>query len=698
MNSGGKSFISHPAVSVNDISTSLSRRRFLQSVAAVSAIVRLSGDLSAQSNEASEARLLDGRKFVSWEKPLSFTKTYYVDNRTSKADDKGPGTKEKPFRTINRAAQILQPGECVVIASGTYRECVRPMRGGTGPDKMISYEAAPGAKVFIKGSEILKEGWRQNPIATGRGSADATTPPFMAWRHDLNSAMFPDAYNPFALASSMSDREWLDTRTNDMGPYFRRRGLIFADGKPLEPVELARELASTQLPGIPIQRPAGAPVVLTGMPTRTRTGPIMQELGGAPEYRFFTDNNGQFIVVRVPGTPAEHTIEVTTREQAFCPSERGLGYIRVKGLIFQHGGNGYPIPQRGLVSTNGGNHWIIENNIIEWANGTGLDIANGDWNAPPAPHSGDNQIVRGNTIRYCGVEGLAGMGTESALIEDNLIEWCGWANVERAWEAAGAKFHRAHNMLFRRNVIRHIRHGNAVWFDTGAVNDRITSNVFADVVSVASAVHMEMNLQANLIDNNIVWDVRNAELGTPGQRGCAGSGIFDNASDKLTITQNLIGRCDNSGIFTIIREDRTGSGTATGNKVYNNIFTKCGKSAIVFLSEKNEADGNLYISLPNNFQGFFSGGEKQFVTLAAWREKFGWDKYATSSEMEIDFNPDTLELTLKGNQPLPVVVIHNQIRTDFFGKSTSGTRPPGPLANPGAKQVWKVDPRSTVQT
>jgi Right handed beta helix region len=696
MNSGKKRFGSHPAVSVNNISFTMNRRRFLQSAAAVSAIAGLSGHLFAQASGASEARLLDGREFVSWEKPLTFTKTYYVDNQAPKADDKGPGTKEKPFRTINRAAQILQPGERVVVASGIYRECVRPMRGGTGPDKMISYEAAPGAKVFIRGSEILKEDWRQNPIATGRGSAAATAPPFMAWRHDLNNAMFPDAYNPFALASSMSDREWLDTKANDMGPYFRRRGLIFADGKPLEPVELTRELTSAQLPGIPIQRPAGTPVVLTGMPTRTRTGPIMQEVGGAPEYRFFTDNNGQFIVVRLPGTPANHTIEVATREQAFCPSERGLGYIRVKGLTFQHGGNGYPIPQRGLVSTNGGNHWIIEGNTIEWANGTGLDIANGDWNTPPAPQSGDRQIVRGNTIRYCGVEGLAGMGTEGALIEDNLIEWCGWANVERAWEAAAVKFHRSHNMLFRRNVIRHIRHGNAVWFDTGAVNNRITANVFADVLSVASAVHMEMNLQANLIDNNIIWDVRNAEPGTPGQRGCAGSGLFDNASDKLTIAQNLIGRCDNSGIFTIIREDRAGSGTATGNKIYNNIFTKCGKSAIVFLSEKNEADGNLYTGLPVDFQGFFSDGEKQFVSLAAWREKFGWDKNGTSADLEIDFNSDTLELTLRSSKSLPKIAVHSQITTDFFGKSTSDTRAPGPLADPGAKQVWKVDPRSIV--
>src|ERR1019366_6828642 len=104
---------------------------------------------------------------------------------------------------------------------------------------------------------------------------------------------------------------------------------------------------------------------------------------------------------------------------------------------------------------------------------------------------------------------------------------------------------------------------------------RITGNVFADIVTVSAAVHMEVNLQQNQIDNNIIWDVRNSEPGTPGQRGCAGSGIFINATDKVTIAQNLIGRCDNSGVFAITRPDRAGTGTASDNKVYNNIFTKC---------------------------------------------------------------------------------------------------------------------------
>jgi hypothetical protein len=696
--------------SMNGIASQpMDRRRFLECAAGVGAMVGLSGSVLAQAQKeaatgaarpdhkaaATDSRLPDGSNFVSWEQPLKFTKTYYVDNNSSKADDNGPGTSERPFRTISKAAQILQPGERVVIASGTYRECVRPVRSGTGPTQMISYEAAPGAKVFVKGSEVLKDGWQAESIPVGfrfsGGTAGQAPAPVPAWQHDLPGTMFPDAYNPFSLASAPGDRSWLDTKSVDMGPYFRRRGLVFVDGKPLEPMEQLRELASARLPGPP---PPGTPVPLTGLPARARGGPIMQEIGGSADARFWVENAGNSIHIRMlRGTPAEHMVEVTTREQAFVPMKKGLAYIRVKGITFQHAGNGYPVPQRGIVSTAGGNHWIIEGNTIEWANGTGLDIGNGDWNGGPTPQAGIAQIVRGNTIRYCGVEGMAGMGTEDTLVEDNLIEWCGWADAERAWEAAAVKFHRAHNMLFRRNVIRHIRHANAVWFDSGDVNCRITSNVFADVVTVSAAVHMEMNVGLNQIDNNVIWNVRNSEPGTPGQRGCAGSGVFINANDHLNIAQNLIGRCENSGVFAITRPDRAGSGTATENKIYNNIFASCGKSAIVFLNQNNEADGNIYVSMPNQFQGFFTGDSKEWLDLAAWREAHGWDKNGALGEMQVEFDADRLELTMSSNQPLPKVSVFNKIDGDMFGNVGGETRAPGPIADPGAKRLWQVDPR-----
>jgi hypothetical protein len=672
-------------------SPSIDRRQFLQYAGAAGVVLGLGRSAFAQGQTSgSDNRLPDGSEHVSWEQPLKFSKTYYVDNVSPKADDKGPGSASRPFRTINKAAQVLQPGERVVIAAGTYRECVRPLRGGTGPAQMISYEAAPGAKVFVKGSEILKDGWQQESIPLGRGPQAGQ---MIAWQHNLTGDLFPDAYNPFALASAPGDRSWLDTKSVDMGPYFRRRGLVFVDGKPLEPVEQLRELVSPNLPGPP---PPNAAKVLNGLPTRVRTAPIMQEVGGTPDGRFSVDNAGNGIHIRLPqGTPAEHVIEVTTREQVFAPLQKGLGFIRVKGITFQHAGNVIPVPQRGLVSTSGGNHWIIEGNTIEWANGTGLDIGNGDWGAPGAQQAGLNQIIRGNTIRYCGVEAIGGMGTRDTLIEDNLIEWCGWADAERAWEAGAVKFHRAQNMLFRRNILRHIRHANAVWFDSGNVNNRITGNIIADVVTVAAAVHIEVNLGENQIDNNVIWDVRNAEPGTPGQRGCAGSGIFINASDKTVIAQNLIGRCDNSGVFAIIREDRAGTGTATDNKIFNNIFTRCGKSAIVFLNQKNEADGNLYAAMPKGFLGFTNAESKQWLDLPAWRETHGWDKNGTVADMQIDFNPDTLELTMSGKQPLAKVTAFRHIDSDLFGKTAGETRVPGPLADPGSKSVWKLDPRST---
>ena len=49
---------------------------------------------------------------------------------------------ERPFRTIDAAAQVLRPGERVLIAEGVYRQSIRPARGGTGPDAMIGSSCA----------------------------------------------------------------------------------------------------------------------------------------------------------------------------------------------------------------------------------------------------------------------------------------------------------------------------------------------------------------------------------------------------------------------------------------------------------------------------------------------------------------------------------------------------------------------------
>jgi hypothetical protein len=365
----------------------------------------------------------------------------------------------------------------------------------------------------------------------------------------------------------------------------------------------------------------------------------------------------------------------------------------VKGITFQHAGNGYPPAQRGILSTNGGNHWIIEDNIIEWANAVGLDIGNGDWNAGAAAQSGLAHIIRGNTIRYCGVEGIGGMGTQNVLIEDNLIEWCGWADAERGWEAAGIKLHSARNLLFRRNVVRHIRHANAVWLDSGNSNCRITANVLADVVTVSAAIHMEMNRGYNQIDNNVIWYVRNAEPGTPGQRGAAGSGIFMHANDRLIIAQNLFGRCDNAGVFPVLRPERGNAGTCSENQIHGNIFAHC-KVGVALLNERNAVDGNVYVGMPEQFLGYPAGEALQWHDLAAWRTARGWDQNGALGDMDVDFDADRLELSLTLRNTLPALSAVNKITADLLGNTTADARLPGPLLNLATGNRTKcVDPR-----
>ncbi|MGH9589744.1 MAG: DUF1565 domain-containing protein, partial [Terracidiphilus sp.] len=312
MKSEPKQSISDLDASTNGIPIqSIDRRRFLHYAAGVSAMVGLgetafgqaesdaAGSVAKLSRAAAsaESRLPDGTEYASWEQPLKFSKTYYVDNNSAHADDNGPGTRSRPFRTIDKAAQVLQPGERVVIASGTYRECVRPARGGRDAVHMISYEAAPGAKVVIKGSEVLKDNWQQESIPVGfRGFGGRGGQPVKevtAWRHELTGVLFPDAYQPFALASVAGNWEWLDPRTVDMGPYIRRRGLVFVDGKPLEPMEQLRELASPYLQPNPVF--TTPPVPQNGLPPRRRPGPLMQEIGGSADARFWVENSGTAI-------------------------------------------------------------------------------------------------------------------------------------------------------------------------------------------------------------------------------------------------------------------------------------------------------------------------------------------------------------------------------------------------------------------
>ncbi len=71
-------------------------------------------------------------------------------------NDANRGTKAAPLRTIQRAAELAQPGDVITVHAGTYRERINPPRGGASDKERIVYQAAKGEAVEIKGSEVVK--------------------------------------------------------------------------------------------------------------------------------------------------------------------------------------------------------------------------------------------------------------------------------------------------------------------------------------------------------------------------------------------------------------------------------------------------------------------------------------------------------------------------------------------------------------
>ncbi|MBN8460042.1 MAG: carbohydrate-binding protein [Verrucomicrobia bacterium] len=100
----------------------------------------------------------------------------------SGGSDKNPGAAAAPLKTIQAAANKAMPGDTITVHAGIYRERINPPRGGVSDARRIVYQAAPGEKVVITGSEAFTT-WQ-------RVSGDV-------WKLRLPNSHF-GAFNPYA--------------------------------------------------------------------------------------------------------------------------------------------------------------------------------------------------------------------------------------------------------------------------------------------------------------------------------------------------------------------------------------------------------------------------------------------------------------------------------------------------------------------
>lgn len=359
--------------------------------------------------------------------------------------DGADGSAARPWRTIQRAADVASPGDIVTIRGGTYREWVKPANAGRA-GAPITYRSAEGEKVVVAGADPVT-GW------TKRGDG--------LWTVRVGYDSF-GGMNPFA---DFISGDWFRTKE----PCFRAR--LVQDGQPLE-LHTRKALIDGK-DGNAAKLEKGHAILVHGI------------VSGTIVAAFEKDPN-----VSVP--------ELVVRPACFYPVREGRDYITLRGIAFRDAGPNWAPPtseQVGIVGTNWSKGWIIEDCEVSGTECSGITLGKyGDEfdNVGPSAKNYHNTILRCESngldrvghhlvrrcrVTDCGQAGICGsLGAVFSTIEDCDISYCHWKKPFDGDEMAGIKIHAALDFTIARCRIHHCGTFSGIWLDWMAQGARIVGN------------------------------------------------------------------------------------------------------------------------------------------------------------------------------------------------------------------------------
>jgi len=411
--------------------------------------------------------LMAGIIIFSMMSGIAGARTYHVAKNGNNTNE---GSAQKPFLMIQRAADVAQPGDVITVHEGVYRERVNPPRGGTSDEQRIVYQAAPGEKVVIKGSEVVT-GWKKVENDT--------------WTVTLPNRFFGE-FNPY---SDVLEGHWFRPRDR-----VHHTGSVYLNG------EWRGEAASLE----DVLKPAGDDPLWFGEVTNETTT-IWAQFPNAD--------------------PNVQTVEVNARQTVFFPEQTGINYITVRGFTLRHAATPWSAPtqqQMGLIGPHWSKGWIIEDNEISHSITVGVQLGTtylGDYPGNVVGYRGilkdasesrawsrgkvGSHIVRRNRISFCEAAGINGsMGGAFSRIENNFISDIHMRRTFGGLEQGGIKLHGAIDTVIRGNTV--CRTGGecrAIWVDWLAQGAVIEGNIGFD--NENTDLYVEVTHGPTLVANNI---------------------------------------------------------------------------------------------------------------------------------------------------------------------------------------------------
>lgn len=544
---------------------------------------------------------------------------YYVD---ISAFRDGDGSKARPFRHINDAAKVAEPGDEVLVAPGVYREYVNPLHAGTA-DAPISYISTQKLGARITGAEQIKN-WKPYEDGSGR----------KIWYCRIPNGIFGD-YNPYTTPVY---GDWYFAKPD------KHTGCVYLNDRALYETQSLEACIKGEV----------------------------YPYSWSPEdsvYKWYceqdTETNETVIYANFQNfNPNEENVEINVRRMCFFPEKTGRDYHMVQGFVIDKAATTWAPPaafQDGMIGPHWSKGWIIEDCDISNSKCSGISL--GKYLDPDNNHfftykqvksptqmerdavcrgqyhgwskeTVGSHIIRRNNIHHCEQGGIIGrMGGVFSIIEDNHIHHINNMMEQGGAEIAGIKMHAAIDVTYRRNHIHHCTMG--IWCDWEAQGTRITQNLLHDNQMPSFAknlpgsmmsqdIFVEVSHGPTLIDNNVLLSDVSLRFATQGLAmvhnlicgafTCVGDGTGWRYTPYHMPHSTAV-----MGMMTILHGD---------DRFYNNIFVQRWPSEdyIVYSDQDNSEFRE------NRRTGSYQFDE--YPSESEWLANFDFTKYPNMSWLE----------------------------------------------------------------
>jgi len=497
-------------------------------------------------------------------------KTCFVATTGSDANE---GTTRRPFRTIQRAAEVMKPGDACFVRAGVYRETVRPARSGE-EGKPITFAAYRNERVVIGGTD---------PIAGLPGQG------WHVWKGRIYQAPTDSSFEQlFVDGKMMNLARWPNASLDPMRPTWAVAGAGTGPNMIVDP-----KLPDRDLNGAIMQ-------ILPGAQWVSWTRPIREYDPKAHSFKFEGSWNqdwahvvkegsryclfGSPALLDAPGewcldrahkvvrlwapesdNPGKHRVEVKRRNFAFDLSQRD--HIRVERFrIFA-----------GAISMADANHCLVRNCHLRYAShfsdcegwGTRHHTTSG------VLISGHDNELRDSSIVYSAGNGVTLLGG------NNTVRNCLVRNVDYMAVDCGAVWAEGTGNVIAHNTL--CETGRSIIVHRALKAGRIEYNDMYDAGLLTTDLGITYCFQTDGAGTVIAYN-----LAHHNRAASVGVGIYiDNGSSNFVIHHNVCWGNPDSGIRL--------NTPSHNNLVFNNTVVNNGNSLNYWGAEGNKDEAGCRV-------------------------------------------------------------------------------------------------------